>query len=73
MLIATNPVIPTNAVGRIATYFAVALQRNSIQSRTTRGVHITPDDVVGSFVVLCEPQAAKIWNYFERGSVFVLL
>jgi len=57
--------------GHIATYFAVVPQRTSVQTPTRQLVdmcdlclvHITPDYVVGSFVVLCEPQAAKLWNY----------
>jgi hypothetical protein len=47
-----------NAIGLVAATNTLAF-----------GVHIAPDDVVGSFVVLCEPQKANLWNYcpyFER-------
>jgi len=40
-----------------------ALQSSHGNNMSAFGVHITLDDVVGSFVVLCEPQTANLWNY----------
>jgi hypothetical protein len=52
-----KPLNTTNAVTslRILPSPLSALQSSCGNNTSAFGVHITPDDVVGSFVVLCEP------------------
>jgi len=75
-LIPSNPAIPSNAVMSLRILLSPISAIHSSRGYTlTCGLHITPDDVVGSFVVLCEPQTGKLWKYcqyIERRSYDVL-